>query len=150
MLTLPLTPLQPTQFDAATELLCEAFAADPMFNYLVPADVPHRQDLMQALFRMLLLCGSGAEQSYTLVDPGTQALKGVMIWMPPGQSVGLLNALWAGLYQLPFACPGATCPVGYRLCISTNCIIRLCPSPTGISCCWPLAPPTSARALAIS
>ncbi len=110
MQTLPLTPLQPTQFDAATELLCASFAADPLFNYLVPLNVPNRQGFMEALFRVLLRCGSGANQGYTLLDEATQALKGVVIWMPPGHSVGLLDLLWAGLYELPFRLPWVYLP----------------------------------------
>jgi len=105
MQTLPLMALQPTQFDAATELLCKSFAADPLLNYLVPADVPNRKSVLEFLFRILLLYGGGAEQSYTLLDDSNQSLKGVVIWMPPAQSVRLLNALRAGLYELPFRLP---------------------------------------------
>lgn len=100
----PLTILQPTQFDAATELLCAAFADDPLFNYLVPADVGDRPGLMTYLFRMLLLCGSGG-QIYSLLSDDAQTLKGVGIWMPPGQTVDLVDLLLAGLYELPFRLP---------------------------------------------
>ncbi|MFQ4137736.1 GNAT family N-acetyltransferase [Nodosilinea sp. PGN35] len=103
METLALTPLQPTQYDAATELLMAAFADDPLFNYLVPADVPDRSGVMAYLFRMLLLCGAGGGHSYGLGE--AQAPKGVVIWMPPGQSVGLIDMLRAGLYELPFRLP---------------------------------------------
>ena len=105
MQTLPLTRLQPPQFDVATDLLCAAFADDPLFNYLVPADVGDRQAVMAYLFRLLLLCGSGGGHSYTLIDDQTQALKGVSIWLPPGQRVGLIDMLAAGLYELPFRLP---------------------------------------------
>ncbi|WP_035991336.1 GNAT family N-acetyltransferase [Leptolyngbya sp. KIOST-1] len=99
----PLPLLQPTQFDAATDLLCAAFADDPLFNYLVPADVSDRQDVMTYLFRMLLLCGSG--HTYGLNDDNDQTLKGVGIWLPPGETVDLLDLLRFGLYELPFRLP---------------------------------------------
>ncbi|PSR15456.1 GNAT family N-acetyltransferase [filamentous cyanobacterium CCP3] len=99
----PLTVLQPTQFDAATEVLCAAFADDPLFNYLVPADVGDRQGLMTDLFRMLLRCGG--DHGYGLTDTDGQTLKGVAIWMPPGRSVDLIDLLLAGLYELPFRLP---------------------------------------------
>jgi GNAT superfamily N-acetyltransferase len=105
MQTLTLKTLKPTQFDAATELLGEAFANDPMFNYLVPADVGDRLNLMAYLFRLLLMGGAGGGHSYCLVDDDTQALKGISIWMPPGQSIGLVDLLRAGLYELPFRLP---------------------------------------------
>ncbi|WOD41065.1 GNAT family N-acetyltransferase [Nodosilinea sp. E11] len=99
----PLTVLQPTQFDAATTLLCEAFADDPLFNYLVPADVGDRPRVMAYVFRLLLICGG--DHSYGLTDTDGQTLKGVALWLPPGQSVGLVDMLRAGLYQLPFRLP---------------------------------------------
>jgi ribosomal protein S18 acetylase RimI-like enzyme len=99
----PLTALQPTQFDAATELLCAAFADDPLFNYLVPADVSDRPQVMAYLFRMLLLCGG--DHGYSLTDTDGQTLKGVAIWLSPGQSVGLMDMLRVGLYELPFRLP---------------------------------------------
>jgi GNAT superfamily N-acetyltransferase len=99
----PLIALQPTQFDAATELLCAAFADDPLFNYLVPADVSDRPRVMAYLFRMLLLCGG--DHGYSLTDTDGQTLKGVVIWLPPGQSVGLVDMLRVGLYKLPFRLP---------------------------------------------
>lgn len=103
MPTLSLTRLSPTQFDAATDLLGEAFAEDPLLNYLVPADVGDRPDLMAYLFRLLLLCGG--DHSYGLTDGDGQTLQGIAIWLPPGQSVGLLDILRAGLYELPFRLP---------------------------------------------
>jgi ribosomal protein S18 acetylase RimI-like enzyme len=103
METLAPTTLQPTQFDAATDLLGAAFADDPLFNYLVPADVPHRPRVMAYLFRLLLLCG--AEHTACCTEPDGQALKGLAIWLPPGQSVGLLEMLRVGLYELPFRLP---------------------------------------------
>lgn len=99
----PLTVLQPTQFDAATELLCAAFAEDPLFNYLVPADIDDRQGLMTHLFRMLLRCGS--RYGYGLTEADGHTLRGVAIWMPPGESVDLVDLLLAGLYELPFRLP---------------------------------------------
>ncbi|MBD2107783.1 GNAT family N-acetyltransferase [Nodosilinea sp. FACHB-13] len=101
--TLALTSLQPTQFDAATELLTASFADDPLLHYLVPADVCDRQTVMAYLFRMLLICGAGGGHSYCLSDG--QTLKGVVIWMPPEQSVDLIDLLRAGLYELPFRLP---------------------------------------------
>lgn len=105
METLALTSLQPTQFDAATDLLGAAFADDPLFNYLVPADVPDRSGLMTYLFRLLLICGAGGGHSYCLTDDRAKTLKGVVIWMPPEQSVDLIDLLRAGLYELPFRLP---------------------------------------------
>ncbi|MBE9112434.1 GNAT family N-acetyltransferase [Nodosilinea sp. LEGE 07298] len=101
----PLTVLQPTQFDNATELLCAAFADDPLFNYLVPGDVSDRPKLMTYLFRMLLICGSSGGHTYGLINDDDQALQGVGIWMPPGRSVDLVDLLLAGLYELPFRLP---------------------------------------------
>ncbi|MBE9156154.1 GNAT family N-acetyltransferase [Nodosilinea sp. LEGE 06152] len=98
-----LTVLHPTQFDAATELLCAAFADDPLFNYLVPTDVSDRPQVMTYIFRMLLLCGG--DHGYCLADTDSQTLKGIAIWLPPGQSVGLVDMLRAGLYELPFCLP---------------------------------------------
>ncbi|MBD1873956.1 GNAT family N-acetyltransferase [Nodosilinea sp. FACHB-131] len=103
METLALTTLQPTQFDGATELLIAAFADDPLLRYLVPADVCDRQTVMAYLFRMLLICGAGGGHSYCLSDG--QTLKGVVIWMPPEQTVDLIDLLRAGLYELPFRLP---------------------------------------------
>jgi len=108
METLPLATSQPTQFDAATELLCAAFADDPLFNYLVPPTVPNQREVMTYLFRLLLLCGGG--HSYSLIDDDTQALKGLAIWIPPGQTVGLLEMLRGGLYELPFRLPWGYLP----------------------------------------
>jgi ribosomal protein S18 acetylase RimI-like enzyme len=103
METLALTSLEPIQFDAATDLLCAAFADDPLLSYLVPADVCDRPEVMAYLFRMLLICGAGGGHSYCLSEG--QTLKGVAIWMPPEQSVDLIDLLQAGLYELPFRLP---------------------------------------------
>ena len=108
MQTLTLEPLKPTQFDAATELLCAAFADDPLFNYLVPADVGDRPALMAYLFRLLLICVG--DHGYCLTDTDGETLKGVAIWLPPGQSVGLVDMLRAGLYELPFRLPWSYLP----------------------------------------
>ncbi len=99
----PLNNLRPTQFDAATDLLCAAFADDPLFNYLVPADVGDRPALMAYIFRMLLICGG--DHCHGLTNSDGETLKGVAIWMPPGQSVGLVDMLRSGLYELPFRLP---------------------------------------------
>ncbi len=99
----PLTVLQPTQFDAATELLCEAFADDPQCHYLVPTDVGDRSNLMADLFRLLL--SGGGDHGYGLIDDDGETLKGIAIWLPPGQSVGLMDMLRAGLYKLTFRLP---------------------------------------------
>ncbi len=104
----PLTILPPSQFDAATQLLGEAFANDPLFNYLMPAAVGDRSNLMAYLFRLLLICGG--DHGYGLMDADGQTLKGVAIWLPPGQSVGLVDMLRAGLYELPFRLPWAYLP----------------------------------------
>jgi ribosomal protein S18 acetylase RimI-like enzyme len=101
MSTLTLKPLPPNQIDAATELLCEAFADDPQANYLVPANVGDRPALMAYLFRLLLLCGGNR----ALTDADGQTLKGVALWLPPGQLVGPVDLLRAGLYELPFRLP---------------------------------------------
>lgn len=103
METLSIHRLKPTQFDAATDLLCAAFADDPLFNYLVPADVGDRPALMAYVFRMLLICGG--DHGYCLTDTDGETLKGVAIWMPPRQSVGLADMLRSGLYELPFRLP---------------------------------------------
>ncbi len=101
--TLSLETLKPAQFNAATELLCEAFADDPQCNYLVPADVGDRPALMAYLFRLLLRCGG--DHGYCLTNTDGKTLKGVVIWMPPGNSVGLVDMLRAGLYELSFRLP---------------------------------------------
>jgi hypothetical protein len=86
------------QFARATEVLANAFQADPMFRYLLSKPDRIRASDVKALFELTLnYC-----QPYNHIYTTTSELKGIAIWTPPKHSN--LNLLWLApmAITLPF------------------------------------------------
>ncbi len=97
----PARRLQPTDAEAAAEVLARAFVNDPLWRYLFP-DATRRAALVRQAFRAF--APTFIEGSVTL---GVGApLEGVAVWSPPDQTPprldGLLNPSLLTLVFSPF------------------------------------------------
>jgi GNAT superfamily N-acetyltransferase len=94
--------LQSLQITAAGEVAAKAFAEDPVFLYLTPADRElHFQVLASLMSRAIAYC-TQYHHVYT-----TSSLQGISAWLPPGEfssnPLQLLQMIWQmQLYRLPW------------------------------------------------
>lgn len=72
--------LDRTQNDLAIKILTQAFAADPMFNYFTRSE-SSKLRAIEYFSRSVLQYSQAYEQIYTTSDE----LKGIALWIPPGQ-----------------------------------------------------------------
>jgi ribosomal protein S18 acetylase RimI-like enzyme len=72
--------LDRSQNQAAVEILTQAFTADPMFNYFTRGE-SSKLRAIEHFSRSVLLYSQDYEQIYTTANE----LKGIALWIPPGQ-----------------------------------------------------------------
>lgn len=91
--------LKPAQFDAASEILANAFNNDPTFRYFAREQEQARINAIKLLAKTALRYSQPYNHIYTI----THDLKGVAIWIPPGKfPLNDFRLLQLGLYALPF------------------------------------------------
>ena len=91
--------LEPTQFDAASEILAHAFNNDPIFRYFAREQEQARINAIKLLAKTALRYS----QPYNHIYTTTNDLKGIAIWIPPGKfPLNDFRLLQLGLYALPF------------------------------------------------
>lgn len=91
--------LEISQIDTASKTLAHAFNNDPIFCYFVSAQEQVRINAIE-LFAKTALRYS---QPYNHVYTTTNELKGISIWIPPGEyPLNNFRLLQLGSYALPF------------------------------------------------
>ncbi|KJH72990.1 GNAT family N-acetyltransferase [Aliterella atlantica] len=91
--------LEISQIDAASETLAHAFNNDPTFRYFTPEQEQARINAIKLLAKTALRYS----QPYNHVYTTTNELKGVAVWIPPGEyPLNDLRLVQLGLYALPF------------------------------------------------
>lgn len=102
----PLRPARPGEREALLALLCRAFAADPIVNWIVRRGAQHEQGL-RAFFRMWLALRAPTPAQ---VVTTAEKCRGVMLWMPSeevqptfSQQLGVAREFlrYAGLTRVP-------------------------------------------------
>ncbi|MUL35749.1 GNAT family N-acetyltransferase [Gloeocapsopsis dulcis] len=90
--------LKRSQIDAASEVLAQAFNADPMFSYFALEDEPARLDLINWVAKTILRYS----QHYNHIYTTQHDLKGVAVWLPPTKyPLNNVRFLLSGLYRIP-------------------------------------------------
>jgi ribosomal protein S18 acetylase RimI-like enzyme len=89
-------PLSAALLETATERVSQAFAADPMFAWVMP-DPATRLAKLRRLNRVALVYG----QTYGRVTQAHDA-QAIAIWMPPGHTIGLGGLVRSGILATPF------------------------------------------------
>jgi ribosomal protein S18 acetylase RimI-like enzyme len=90
--------LQHGQFDEASQILANAFVADPLFNYLIPETEQARVKFCQWNFKnAFLYC-----QPYNHIYTTTGDIKGAAAWLPPGESNINIWRMLPVLLAMPF------------------------------------------------
>ncbi|RUT02797.1 GCN5-like N-acetyltransferase [Dulcicalothrix desertica PCC 7102] len=91
--------LEESQIDEATITLYQAFDNDPMLRYITLENNLARADIIKCFCQAILRY----TKSYNTIYTTSKDLKGVAIWIPPGQfPINFVRLLQAGLYKLPF------------------------------------------------
>ena len=91
--------LERSQMNEAIEILCHAFNDDPMFRYFFPEADQARANFIKQLSKTIV----NYSQPYSHIYTTGGDLKGVAVWIPPGQyPLNTLGLLQAGMYALPF------------------------------------------------
>jgi ribosomal protein S18 acetylase RimI-like enzyme len=91
--------LAASQIPAASEILGAAFQNDPVFINFACSDSQRRLNTIQWMSRLMLQYAHHYHSTYTTIAE----LKGVAIWIPPGQfPLHDLRLLYCGAYALPW------------------------------------------------
>lgn len=89
--------LEPAQINQGIEILSHAFHDDPLFRYFLPEADRVRANSIKQLCKFVLYYSQPYNHIYT-----TRDLKGVAVWLPPGESpFNTLRLLQAGIHALP-------------------------------------------------
>lgn len=98
-MNMEVTHLQYSQIESASEILAHAFNNDPTFRYFTKEEERARIDAIKCYAKAKLRYSQPYKQIYTT----TNDLKGIAIWIPPGEfPLDDLRLLSLGLYALPF------------------------------------------------
>jgi ribosomal protein S18 acetylase RimI-like enzyme len=91
--------LERSQMNQAIEVLAYAFNVDPMFCYFYAEAEQARLNTLRWLSKMVL----HYSQPYNHIYTTSGDLKGIAVWLPPGQfPLNNLRLLQLGFYALPF------------------------------------------------
>jgi ribosomal protein S18 acetylase RimI-like enzyme len=99
MMNKEVTRLQDSQIESASAILAHAFNHDPTFRYFTREEERARINAIKCYATAKLRYSQPYNQIYTT----TNDLKGIAIWIPPGEfPLDDLRLLSLGLYALPF------------------------------------------------
>jgi ribosomal protein S18 acetylase RimI-like enzyme len=94
-----IVPVEATQLQAASKVLGDSFQNDPVFCNFASQDERRKFGTIQWIGRLMLQYASHHNTVYTT----SEQMKGVAIWIPPGQfPLNDLRLLLSGAYALPF------------------------------------------------
>lgn len=94
-----IVPVEATQLQAASKVLGDSFQNDPVFCNFASQDERRKFGTIQWIGRLMLQYAHHHHTVYTT----SERMKGVAIWIPPGQfPLNDLRLFLSGAYALPF------------------------------------------------
>ena len=98
MMTSEIIRLDKSQIDKASQVLAAAFSQDPMFQYILSQQDKAKDKLLYSFWKASLQYCQYYNCIYT-----TPELKGIAIWLPPGEfPLNFLRFLRVGFYKVAF------------------------------------------------